>query len=161
MIRIAAPFILLLLAVPATGWACFGSFDLKTYPSEFAIVGVFFGTLLRMILRRKLEDREALSRAIFFSSVIAGYGVGFFLASTSSPFGWSGYTFLAGFFTLAELAKYTSVRNKLIAQLIAVVITGFFVNTLFDARDRAARVGEIKQQKFDSFQQQQFNEVRF
>lgn len=160
MIRIA-PVILLLLAAPATGWACFGSFDLNTYPSEFALVGVFFGTLLRMLLRRKLENREELSKAIFLSSIIAGYGTGFFLASTSSPFGWSGYTILAGFFVLAEFAKYTSVRRKLIAQIIAVVITGFFVTTLFSARERSMRVDEIKQQKFDTFQQQQFNEVAF
>ena len=156
MIRFAAPLIALLLVLPATAWACFGAFNSITYPSEFAIAGVCFGSLLRMLYGRRLENRLAFSRAIFLSSVIAGYGMGFFVASSSSPFALGGFTLLAFFFTLFGLIDFTTYGRRYLGYAVIVIITGFFTTALFDTVSNAKKVQHLKELNF-----QQAQEVRF
>ncbi len=153
MIRIAAPFIALMLLLPASAWACFGIFNMTTYPSEFAIAGVCFGSLLRMFYGRRLENRLAFSRAILLSSVIGGYGMGFFLATSSSPFAVGGYTFAAVFFTLLGLIDFTTYGRRFLGYAFVVIITGFLTHTLFDMKANADEV--------QKFKKQQYNEVVF
>lgn len=152
MIRIVALFTLLLFVLPATAWACF-PFDTNTYPSEFAIGGVFVGTLLRLVYAKRLEHRVAFSNAILFSSVIGGFGMGFFLATTQSAFNYSGYTVAAGLFTLLELVRYSTLRNKAIAQVFVLIFTGFLTYALLEGDTTEGCLKEVKRQ--------QFNEVIF
>lgn len=153
MIRIAAPFIALLLVLPGTAWACFGAFSMHTYPSEFAIVGVCFGSLLRMVYGRRLENRLAFSRAIFLSSVIAGYGMGFFLASSVSPFAIGGFTLGAVFFTLLGLIDFSTYGRRYLGYAFIVIVAGFFSNALFDMGSKTERIQDLKRQ--------QMTQVRF
>ncbi len=149
MIRIAAPFIALLLVLPCTAWACFGNFNITTYPSEFAIMGVCFGSILRIVYGPRLENRLAFSRAILLSSVIAGYGMGFFLATSTSPFGFGGFTFAAVFFTLFGLIDFTSYGRRFLGYVFVMIVTGFFSYVLFNMQLDADRVHELKHEQLN------------